>query len=83
MALQFRRYPEAQITIFDKGGSARAAVLAMGGAHHNLGADSSLAFQPLARMDDATEQSWAAEWLAGLLAHQNLSVTPEIKETLW
>ncbi|GAA0547456.1 type IV secretion system protein VirB4 [Rhizomicrobium palustre] len=83
MALQFRRYPDAQITIFDKGGSARAAVLAMGGAHHNLGSDGSLAFQPLARIDDPAEQSWAAEWLAGLLAHQNLAVTPEIKETLW
>ena len=28
IALQFRRYPDAQITFFDKGGSARAAVLA-------------------------------------------------------
>lgn len=83
IALQFRRYPDAQITIFDKGGSARAAVLAMGGAHHSLGSDGSLAFQPLAQIDDPAEQSWAAEWLAGLLAHQNLAVTPEIKETLW
>ncbi|HWT43100.1 MAG TPA: conjugal transfer protein TrbE, partial [Sphingopyxis sp.] len=37
LALQFRRYPDAQIHIFDKGYSARAAVLAMGGAHHALG----------------------------------------------
>src|SRR3546814_14446237 len=32
LALQFRRYPDSQIYIFDKGFSARAAVLAMGGA---------------------------------------------------
>ncbi|HZV09871.1 MAG TPA: conjugal transfer protein TrbE, partial [Novosphingobium sp.] len=37
LALQFRRYPGNQIYIFDKGFSARAAVLAMGGAHHALG----------------------------------------------
>ena len=47
MAMQFRRYPDSQIYIFDKGNSARAAVLAMGGAHHELGSDGSLAFQPL------------------------------------
>ena len=32
MALQFRRYAGSQVYIFDKGYSARAAVLAMGGA---------------------------------------------------
>src|SRR3546814_2298948 len=37
LALQFRRYAGAQVYIFDKGFSARAAVLAMGGAHHALG----------------------------------------------
>ncbi|MDR5729989.1 MAG: conjugal transfer protein TrbE [Terriglobia bacterium] len=83
IALQFRRYPDSQITIFDKGNSARAAVLAMGGAHHNLGSDGSLAFQPLAHIDDAGERSWAAEWIASLFAHEKVHVTPEIKETLW
>lgn len=52
IALQFRRYPGAQVYIFDKGNSARAAVLAMGGAHHALGSaeadGETLAFQPLA-----------------------------------
>src|SRR3546814_2547442 len=37
IALQFRRYANSQVYIFDKGFSARAAVLAMGGAHHALG----------------------------------------------
>lgn len=83
MALQFRRYPTAQITIFDKGNSARAAILAMGGSHHNLGSNGELAFQPLAGIDDPAECSWAVEWLAGLLAHQKLTVTPESKEALW
>jgi type IV secretion system protein TrbE len=88
LAMQFRRYPGARVTMFDKGRSARAAVLAMGGAHHELGARSeegepTLAFQPLRRIDRASERSWAAEWLAGLLDHERQAVTPEVKDALW
>ncbi|KAK0331807.1 hypothetical protein LTR94_027442, partial [Friedmanniomyces endolithicus] len=87
IAFQFRRYPGAQVYIFDKGNSARAAVLAMGGAHHALGsADTdveALAFQPLANIDDAAERSWAAEWIAALLTHENVPVTPEVKDAVW
>jgi len=88
LALQFRRYPGARIFIFDKGWSARAAVLAMGGAHHELGASGeagrpALAFQPLRRIDEAATRSWAAEWLAGLLEHEKVAVTPEVKDSLW
>jgi len=87
IALQFRRYAGSQVYIFDKGFSARAAVLAMGGAHHALGlgadAGETLAFQPLRRIDDATERSWAAEWIAALLAHEKVNVTPEVKDAVW
>ena len=83
LALQFRRYAGSQVTIFDKGSSARAAVLAMGGEHHGLGADGSLAFQPLRGLDLSSERSWAAEWVAALLAHEKVVVTPEVKESLW
>lgn len=85
LALQFRRYEGARVFIFDKGWSARAAVLACGGAHHELGASGSgaLAFQPLRRIHDARTRSWAAEWLAGLLEHERVPVTPEAKDALW
>ena len=87
IALQFRRYPQSQLYIFDKGYSARAAVLAMGGAHHalGLGADTgqTLAFQPLRGIDDMSERSWAAEWIAALLAHEKVTVTPEVKDAIW
>lgn len=87
IALQFRRYADAQIYVFDKGFSARAAVLAMGGAHHALGlstdAGETLAFQPLRRIDSAVERSWAVEWIAALLAHEKVAVTPEVKDQLW
>jgi type IV secretion system protein VirB4 len=90
LALQFRRYPDAQIYIFDKGFSARAAVLAMGGAHHALGLGGededgrqAIAFQPLRHIDRADERAWAAEWIGALLAHEKVLVTPEVKEAVW
>ncbi|MER8524040.1 conjugal transfer protein TrbE [Mesorhizobium sp. M1076] len=83
IALQFRRYAGAQVYVFDKGNSARAATLAMGGDHHGLGADGALAFQPLRNVNDRAVRSWAAEWIAGLIAHENVTVTPEVKEAIW
>jgi type IV secretion system protein TrbE len=89
LALQFRRYPGAQVYIFDKGFSARAAVLAMGGAHHALGLGGEdgeggqIAFQPLRRIDRMDERAWAAEWIGALLAHEKVVVTPEVKDTVW
>lgn len=82
-ALQFRRYAGAQVYVFDKGNSARAAILAMGGEHHALRAHGALAFQPLRKVDDPAIRSWAAEWIAGLIAHENVTVTPEAKEAIW
>ena len=89
MALQFRRYPRSQIFAFDFGGSIRAAALAMGGDWHDLGgalADDvaePVALQPLARIDDAGELAWAADWIATLLARETVAITPELKEHLW
>lgn len=91
LALQFRRYAGAQVTIFDKGASARAAVLAMGGAHHALGlggegdgaGEGGIAFQPLRQIDQAEERAWAATWIAALLAGEAVAVTPEVKGALW
>lgn len=88
IAMQFRRYAGSQVYIFDKGNSARAATLAMGGEHHALGAApddimNALAFQPLRDIDDPATRSWAAEWVGALLAHEKVTVTPEVKEAVW
>lgn len=86
IALQFRRYPGAQVYIFDKGLSARAAVLAMGGAHHLIGGaggEGEIAFQPLARIDVPGERAWALDWVVALVAHEQIAITPEIKEKIW
>jgi type IV secretion/conjugal transfer VirB4 family ATPase len=89
MALQFRRYPNAQVFAFDFGGSIRAAALAMGGDWHDLGgalsddATEPVALQPLGRIDDAAERAWAAEWITNILARETIVVTPEAKDHLW
>jgi type IV secretion system protein VirB4 len=89
MALQFRRYPESQVFAFDFGGSIRAAALAMGGDWHDLGGAlaedtlESVALQPLAAIDDPAERTWAAEWIAAILAREGATVTPEAKEHVW
>jgi len=83
LALQFRRYPGSRIFIFDKGRSARATILGLGGEHYDLGSDTALSFQPLARIHEETERTWASDWVAGLLAHEGLEITPEVKDALW
>ena len=88
IAMQFRRYPGARISIFDKGGSARAAVLGMGGNWFDLGAarqgvKDALAFQPLADIDAPASLSFAQSWVLGLLSQEGVSITPEVKEALW
>lgn len=83
LALQFQRYPCAQTFIFDKGGSARAATLAMGGKHHRLGRTGGLTFQPLWGIDDLSERAWALDWVLSLFEGENLTITPEIKATVW
>tara|TARA_R110002073_G_scaffold211794_2_gene372109 strand:- start:10522 stop:12948 length:2427 start_codon:yes stop_codon:yes gene_type:complete len=83
MALQFRRYEQSQVFIFDKGGSARASILGLDGCYHALRVAGDLAFQPLAEIDRPDEISWAQEWALSLLTHENLMITPEVKQHIW
>ncbi|MCJ8508813.1 conjugal transfer protein TrbE [Rhizobium lemnae] len=89
MALQFRRYQQSQVFAFDFGGSIRAAALAMRGDWHDLGGGltegsaDSVSLQPLARVDDAAERAWAADWIGAILARESVAITPEVKEHLW
>jgi len=88
MALQFRRYPGAQVVAFDFGGSIRCATLAMGGDWENLGdalADEAPAvqLQPLARIDQAAERAWAQDWLTGILGREGAMIDPVARDHLW
>jgi type IV secretion system protein TrbE len=83
LSLQFRRYEQSQIFIFDKGRSARAAALMMGGTALDLSIGSGLAFQPLADIDDAVTRAFARDWVLALVAHEGVATDPSIKEQVW
>lgn len=83
IAAQFRRYENAQVFFFDKGGSAKAITAAVDGEHYPLGETDTLCFQPLARIDEEAECAWALTWVTDLLAHEGIDVDPAVKETVW
>ena len=83
LTLQWLRYPRAQVIIFDKDRSARAATLAVGGSVYEPGNERApTAFQPLARIDDRAERSWASRFVLNLLTAQRLEETPEMKRDI-
>lgn len=85
LALQFRRYPDARIIAFDYGRSLRAACLAMGGDWQDLGdsQDAPVRLQPLRSIDDPAARGWAADWLAAILVHEGVALTPAVREHVW
>lgn len=84
MAMQFRRYENAQIFVFDKGGSFLATTIGVGGGYYELGSGSGrLTFQPLTLIHQESERVWAAEWIYGLLANEKIVATPDVKQAVW
>ena len=83
LALQFRRFIGAQIILFDRGRSARAAAIAMGGESVELGLEGTLSLQPLARIDEPGEIAFAHEWVIALLMNEGVTVTPDVKNAVW
>lgn len=86
MALQFLRYPGAQVLFFDKGRSARAATLCAAGAWASLAAEGDgpdVALQPLAGIDRDSERVWAADWIADIAELAGIQVGPRSREEIW
>src|SRR5262245_39175351 len=83
IALQFRRYIGAQVILFDRGRSLRAAALAVGGESIALGLAGTLALQPLAQLDQPGGIAFALQWVTALIAAEGVRVTPDIKDTVW
>jgi len=92
LATAFAKYQSpsgdwAQVYLFDKERSSRITTLGVGGDFYDLaGEGSTLAFQPLGRVDEEAERNWAIEWLQALLKHEVKRpdfVTPEKKAALW
>ena len=76
----FTKYPGAKLFIFDKGASSRAVVAALGGNFYNIGLEEDqLSFQPLARIDNDNERTWAESWIVAWLEMQNFVVKSDHK----
>jgi type IV secretion system protein VirB4 len=81
LELQWLKYPQAQVIIFDKDRSARAATMAVGGQYYEPGnEDAAVAFQPLAQIDREGERNWALRYVCDMLELQNLTLTPAITQ---
>jgi len=80
LELQWLKYPDAQVVIFDKDRSARAATMAVGGSYYEPGGEKApLAFQPLSRIDEDSERIWASTFISLLLQEQGLPINPTVK----
>jgi type IV secretion system protein VirB4 len=80
LMLQWLRYPDAQVIVFDKDRSARAPTLAVGGQIYEPGnAEAQVAFQPLARLESRADRAWASRFVLNLLAAQRVPEIPEIQ----
>jgi type IV secretion system protein TrbE len=83
IAVQFLRYPGAQIFIFDKGRSAETMTLGVGGKFYDVAGASNLTLQPLREIQNEDERAWAQEWLLQLMEAEGISHNPMIKRSLW
>lgn len=84
MAVQWLRYKQAQVFIFDKGASSRVLTEAVCGSFFSVGKKSvTLCFQPLKNIYEEAERIWASEWLIELLANQGCLISTEIRLELW
>ncbi|WP_234189149.1 conjugal transfer protein TrbE [Shinella sp. NM-101] len=89
IAAQFRRYSQAQVFAFDKGGSMLPLTLALNGDHYQIGGDigpagegRALAFCPLAELSTDGDRAWATEWIETLVALQGVTITPDYRNAI-
>jgi type IV secretion system protein VirB4 len=91
IAAQFRRYADAQVFAFDKGGSMLPLTLGLNGDHYPIGGDigpsangdvKMLAFCPLAELSTDGDRAWAAEWIETMVALQGVAVTPDYRNAI-
>jgi len=83
LATQWRRYPGAQVFVFDKGLSMFVLTKAVGGEFYDVGgAKTALSFCPLDGLTGAGDVNWAVGWVEGLCLLQGLTVNPDQRAQL-
>ncbi|WP_320200751.1 conjugal transfer protein TrbE (plasmid) [Agrobacterium sp. rho-13.3] len=91
IAAQFRRYADAQVFAFDKGGSMLPLTLGLDGDHYQIGGDigpstigeiKAPAFCPLAELSTDGDRAWSSEWIEMLVALQGVTITPDYRNAI-
>ncbi|TQF13432.1 conjugal transfer protein TrbE [Myxococcus llanfairpwllgwyngyllgogerychwyrndrobwllllantysiliogogogochensis] len=83
LALEWTKYPGAQVFIFDKDRSARAATLAMSGAIYEPGnPNAPMSWQPLAALETRADRIFAADFIATMLELQGVNVGSDVKKAV-
>ena len=82
LAVEFLKYKNSQVFIFDKGRSSKILTTLCGGDFFDLG-NYELSFQPLADIHLNSEKEFARDWLINIFEAENITITPALKEKIW
>lgn len=82
LEIQWLKYPNAQVIIFDKDLSARNVTVCAGGKYIEPGKDD-VAFQPLAHLETEEEMRWASEFIECLLTEQKTVITATMRKAIY
>ncbi|HKV11395.1 MAG TPA: transporter [Thermoanaerobaculia bacterium] len=84
LLLNFLRYPESRVVLFDRDQSSRILCEAMPDVGYSLVGveEGGLHFQPLRDLDDPQEMGWALAWIEFLIGLQNVTFNPAKRAAL-
>lgn len=82
LEIQWLKYPNAQVIIFDKDLSARNVTVCAGGKYIEPGKDD-IAFQPLLHLETEEEMRWASEFIECLLTEQKAVITAQMRKSIF
>lgn len=84
LLLNFLRYPDSRVVLFDRDQSSRILCEAMPDVGLSLVGveEGGLHFQPLRDLDDPQEMGWALAWIEFLIGLQNVTLTPAKRQAL-
>jgi len=82
IALEYTKYKDARVVIFDKHYSSMKATFAVEGGYFDLGHESVIRIQPLRKLETESDMIFAGEFIELLLEMQNVKITPEDKAAI-
>ena len=82
LEVQWTKYKETNVIIFDSGKSARKLTMCIGGTYIEPGVDD-VSCQPLAELDTTTDMQWAAEFIELLLTEQKVEINAGMRKAIF